>query len=50
MSFQSGSALGNYNKAKQVCPLLTLIQCADEMATNIIEMATNIMMKTRLII
>jgi len=37
LSFQSGISLGNYNKAKQICPLLTVIQCADEMATSILE-------------
>lgn len=37
ISFQGGSCLGNYNKAKHLCPLVTVIQCADEMATNIME-------------
>jgi hypothetical protein len=37
ISFQGGSSLGNYNKAKHLCPLVTVIQCADEMTTNIME-------------
>ncbi len=37
LSFQANSCLGNYNKAKQICPLLTVIQCADEVATSLLE-------------
>jgi len=37
LSFQSGSSLGNYSKAKNICPLLTVIQSADETATSIME-------------
>ncbi len=37
LSFQGGSSLGNYNKAKHLCPLLIVIQCADEMATSLME-------------
>ncbi len=37
LSFQSGSSLGNYGKAKNSCQLLTVIQCADEIASSIME-------------
>jgi len=37
LPFQSYNQLGNYNKAKQICPLLTVLQCADELATSLME-------------
>ncbi|MCQ2384024.1 MAG: HD domain-containing protein [Paludibacteraceae bacterium] len=37
LPFQSPEARGNLNEAKDVCPLLSLIQAADNLAANLIE-------------
>ena len=37
LPFQSSEILGNLNKAKAICPLVTLIQSADELASQIME-------------
>lgn len=37
LPFQSYEILGNINKAKAICPLVTLIQTADGLASNLIE-------------
>lgn len=36
-AFQSVEAKANLNTAKQICPLLTLIQVADGLASNLLE-------------
>lgn len=37
LPFQSADAKGNFNTAKEICPLCSLIQCADNLASNILE-------------
>lgn len=37
LAFQSPDIKGNYNKAKEICPLCALLQCADNLAANILE-------------
>lgn len=37
LSLQSADAKGNYGKAKEICPLLTLISAADGLATGLVE-------------
>ena len=37
LPFQSYELIGNINKAKQICPLVTLIQTADGLASHILE-------------
>lgn len=37
LAFQSAEAKANLNTAKQICPLLTLVQVADGLASNILE-------------
>lgn len=37
LPFQSADIKNNYNKAKEICPLLSLIQSADCLASNLIE-------------
>lgn len=37
LPFQSADAKGNFNIAKEICPLCSLIQCADNLASNILE-------------
>lgn len=37
LPFQSADLKGNYNKAKDICPLLSLIQAADGLASNLLE-------------
>lgn len=37
LPFQSPEAKGNFNSAKELCPLLSLIQAADGLAANLIE-------------
>ena len=37
LPFQSSEMLGNINKAKSICPLVTLIYSADELASQIME-------------
>lgn len=37
LPFQSADIKGNLNKAKDICPLLSLIQAADGLASNLIE-------------
>lgn len=37
LAFQSAEAKSNLNTAKQICPLLTLIQVADDLASNLLE-------------
>ena len=37
LAFQSAEAKANLNTAKQICPLLTLIQVADGLASNLLE-------------
>ena len=37
LPFQSHDILGNINKAKNICPLVTLIQSADGLASHILE-------------
>lgn len=37
LPFQSPDIKGNYNKAKEVCPLCSLVQSADNLAANILE-------------
>ena len=37
LAFQSADAKANLNTAKQICPLLTLVQVADALASNLIE-------------
>lgn len=41
MPFQSADIKGNYNKAKEICPLLSLIQAADGLASNLLETTDN---------
>jgi hypothetical protein len=37
LAFQSPEMKGNLNQAKEICPLLTLIQAADGLASNMLE-------------
>ena len=37
LPFQSADIKGNFNAAKRICPLLTLLQTADSIASNIFE-------------
>ena len=37
LPFQSADIKNNYNKAKEICPLVSLIQAADCLASNLIE-------------
>lgn len=37
LPFQSADIKGNFNKAKDICPLLSLLQAADGLAAHIIE-------------
>ena len=37
LPFQSYELIGNINKAKQICPLVTLIQTEDGLASHILE-------------
>ena len=37
LPFQSADIKGNLNKAKEICPLLSLIQAADGLASNLLE-------------
>ena len=39
LPFQSYEAMGNLSAARDKCPLVTLIQCADQLATGIVEAA-----------
>lgn len=37
LPFQSPDLKGNYNAAKEICPLCSLVQCADNLSSNILE-------------
>ena len=37
LPFQSADAKANLNKAKEICPLVSLIQAADGLASNLLE-------------
>ena len=37
LPFQSPDIKGNYNAAKEICPLCSLVQCADNLSSNILE-------------
>ena len=41
LSFQSPDIKGNYNTAKEICPLCSLVQSADNLAANMLEFNEN---------